>query len=101
MGNGDRANAIGVGFEEDGTYVYVAGSASPASWGSPLHGFGGGSSEAFVAKFNSSNGAIVWNDFLGQMVVVTEMESRCSGEPLCPLEQVLRHLESWHGGLCY
>jgi len=55
----------GSGITVDGSgYVYVAGS-STASWGSPVRGYQGGLTDAFVARLNANTGALVWNTFLG------------------------------------
>ncbi len=44
-------------------YAYVAGS-SDASWGNPQQAFAG-KEDAFVAKFDSNTGQLIWNTFLG------------------------------------
>jgi len=43
--------------------VYVTGN-SGATWGSPVNGYAGGPSEAFIAKLDGT-GALVWNTFMG------------------------------------
>ena len=44
-------------------HVYVTGYAS-GTWGAPIHAYGGGSSDAFVAKLDSG-GNLLWSTFLG------------------------------------
>ncbi len=56
----DEGNCIAV----DGHgHIYILGT-SKSSWGNPLRPYGGGSSDAFVAKF-AANGARLWHTFLG------------------------------------
>jgi hypothetical protein len=60
---GGSDNAYGIAVDASGS-VYVVGY-SDTSWGTPVNAHsGGGVSDAFVAKLNSS-GALIWNTFLG------------------------------------
>ncbi len=61
-GTGGDDYAYGVAVDASGN-AYVTGM-SIATWGSPVRAFGGGSTDAFVAKVNSS-GTLTWNTFLG------------------------------------
>ena len=61
-GTGGDDYAYGVAVDSSGN-AYVTGM-SIATWGSPVRAFGGGSTDAFVAKVNSS-GTLTWNTFLG------------------------------------
>ena len=61
-GNGGEDQANGIAVDGSGN-VYVTGW-SVATWGSPVTAFGGGSSDAFVAKLSSS-GSLTWNTFVG------------------------------------
>jgi len=58
--NGDYGESIAFG----GGNVYVTGE-SNATWGSPIRAYGGGVSDAFVAKLDTSTGGLTWNTFLG------------------------------------
>jgi len=61
---GGTGKDYGQGIALDGSgNVYVTGY-STASWGSPLLPYGGGTGDAFAAKL-TSDGALVWNTFLG------------------------------------
>ncbi len=61
-GTGGDDYAYGVAVDGSGN-AYVSGM-SVATWGSPVRAFGGGSTDAFVAKVSSS-GTLTWNTFLG------------------------------------
>lgn len=61
-GGGANDNAFNGVVDASGAY-YVVGSSS-ASWGAPVRAFTGAGTDAVVAKFDS-NGALVWNTFLG------------------------------------
>ena len=58
--SGTRAEAIAL---DSGGNLYVAGY-STSTWGTPVRAYGGGSTDAFVAKV-SPTGSIVWNTFVG------------------------------------
>ena len=61
---GGSGNDMGYGITLDGSVnIYVTGT-SAATWGSPLLPYGGGTLDAFVAKL-TSDGALLWNTFLG------------------------------------
>jgi len=61
---GSNGNDWGLGIAVDGGgNVYVTGQSS-ATWGSPVRAYTSGY-DAFVAKLDSSSGALVWNTFLG------------------------------------
>jgi hypothetical protein len=57
----DEGTAIAVG--EDGS-VYVTGRSYGGTWGTPIRPFTA-LSDGFVARLNSSSGALIWNTFLG------------------------------------
>ena len=60
----DTLGNLGNNIAVDGSgNVYVTGNSS-ATWGTPVQAFGGGTRDAFVAKFDSS-GNLIWNTFLG------------------------------------
>jgi hypothetical protein len=61
LGGSSGDEGDGVGVDASGN-VYVTGF-SAASWGSPINSFTG-SEDAFVAKLDT-NGALLWNTFLG------------------------------------
>ena len=48
---------------DDALNAYVIGY-STATWGTPVHAYNGGTSDAFIAKF-AYNGILIWNTFLG------------------------------------
>jgi hypothetical protein len=55
----------GIDIAVDGSgNVYVVGPCDDPTWGSPLHAYAGGSSDASIAKLTSS-GVLTWNTFLG------------------------------------
>jgi len=61
---GSSGNDWGLGIAVDNSgNVYVTGQSS-ATWGSPVRTYTSGY-DAFVAKLDSSSGALVWNTFLG------------------------------------
>jgi hypothetical protein len=61
---GSSGNDGGRAIAADGSgNLYVTGD-SNTSWGTPVHAYTGGN-DAFVAKLNSSDGALQWNTFLG------------------------------------
>ena len=61
---GGSANDSVNGVAVDGAgNTYVTGT-SAGTWGTPIRAFGGGTGDAFVAKFDSS-GNLVWSTFLG------------------------------------
>jgi hypothetical protein len=61
LGGSGGDGGYGIAVDGNGN-IYVSGESS-ASWGTPVRAFTG-SSDAFVAKINSS-GSLVWNTFLG------------------------------------
>jgi hypothetical protein len=61
---GNNSDTFGSALAVDGSgNVYVAGTCSFATWGSPVHAFSGGD-DAFAAKLDSS-GNLIWSTFLG------------------------------------
>jgi hypothetical protein len=57
----DIGTAIAV--DEDGS-VYVSGDSFGGTWGTPIRPYTD-QSDGFVARLNSSSGALIWNTFLG------------------------------------
>ena len=62
LGGTTAEQGFGIAVDESGN-VYVAGW-SDATWGAPVQGYSGGSSDTFIAKLDSS-GNLVWSTFLG------------------------------------
>ena len=62
LGGGSDDLGYGIAVDSSGG-VYVTGY-SIATWGTPVRAFSG-SDDAFVARLNSSSGALQWNTFLG------------------------------------
>ena len=62
MGGSGSDQSFGIAVDSLGN-VYVAGS-SPATWGTPVNSFGGGTNDAFATKLDSS-GVRLWNTFMG------------------------------------
>ena len=62
LGGSGTDESFGIAVDGVGN-IYVSGTSS-ATWGGPLHTFGGGSNDVFAAKLSSS-GALTWSTFQG------------------------------------
>ncbi len=95
---GGTLNDYGYGIVADNSgNIYVAG-LSNSTWGTPLNPYGGGTNDAFVARFNA-NGSREWHTFMGGTsydsgycialekngyILVTGNSSAAWGNPLNP-----------------
>ncbi len=64
LGGSAADNGNGIALDKNGNNVYVVGTAGGV-WGAPVNPYPGGWYAPFVAKLDSSTGALQWNTFWG------------------------------------